>query len=169
MERAYVGVGSNIEPEKNILSALRLLVPEGLTRVSTVYRTEPVGAPGQPYFYNCVAEVLTARPPEEFKFSVLRRIEESLGRRRNGDRYSPRQIDLDLAAYGSLELDSEGLILPDPDVYKRAFIAIPLSELAPRLILPGTRRIEDIAASFSRSGMEEMAAYTGRIRKELFG
>ena len=59
METAYVGVGSNIEPEKNILEALRLLLPEGLVRVSTVYRTEPVDSPGSPFFYNCVAELKT--------------------------------------------------------------------------------------------------------------
>lgn len=169
METAYVGVGSNVEPEKNILSALCHLVAEGLRRVSTVYRTEPVGAPGRPFFYNCVAEVETSRPPEEFKYAVLRHIEEALGRRRNGDKYSPREIDLDLIVYGSMELETEGLTLPDPDILTRAFLAIPLSELAPQLTLQGNKSLKEIAASIERGGMEELAEYTARIRKQLFG
>lgn len=169
MERAYVGVGSNVEPERNILSALMLLLPEGLASVSTVYRTEPVGAPGQPRFYNCVAELFTGRPPVELKYSVLRRIEEKLGRRRNADRYSPRQIDLDLIVYGSIETNSDGLTLPDPDIFKRAFLAIPLLELAPDLILPGEINLRDVAEKLGPGGMEKMGGYTERIRKELFG
>lgn len=169
MERAYVGVGSNLEPEANILSALTLLMAEGLKRVSTVYRTEPVGAPGQPYFYNCVAELYTQRPPLELKYEALRKIEERLGRRRNGDKYSPRQIDLDLIWYGSLEVTSDGLILPDPDIYERAFLAIPLLELAPDIMLPGKTSLKEIAATLDRKGMEEMASYTDRIRRDLFG
>lgn len=170
METAYIGAGSNIEPEKNLLEALRLLVPEGLKRVSTVYRTEPVGAPGQPSFYNCVAEVLTVRLPEELKYAVLRQVEEALGRRRDKEnKYSPRQIDLDLILYGGLEFSSDGLILPDPDIYTRPFLAIPLFELAPGLVLPGGRGLKELAASLDAKGMEELGAYTARIRKELFG
>lgn len=170
METAYIGLGSNIEPEKNLLEALRALVPEGLKRVSAVYRTEPVGAPGQPLFYNCVAEIVTSRPPLELKYSVLRPIEEALGRRRDREnRYSPRQIDLDLILYGSLEISSEGLVLPDPDIHTRPFLAIPLFELAPELVFPGKVGLKELTMSLDAKGMEELAAYTARIRKELFG
>lgn len=170
METAYIGAGSNIEPESNLLEALRLLLPEGLTRVSTVYRTEPVGAPGQPLFYNCVVEVVTSKPPLELKYGALRPIEEALGRKRDKkNRYSPREIDLDLIIYGSLEVNSDGLVLPDPDIYARPFLAIPLFELAPELVLPGERALKELAASLDTKGMEELAAYTARIRKELFG
>lgn len=170
METAYIGAGSNIEPEKNLLEALRLLLPEGLKRVSTVYRTEPVGPPGQPFFYNCVAEVLTSKPPKELKYAVLRPVEEAFGRRRDKEnKYSPRGIDLDLIFYGGLEASTEGLILPDPDIYTRPFLAIPLFELAPKLVLPGCRALKELAASLDSKGMEELGAYTARIRKELFG
>lgn len=170
METAYIGAGSNIEPEKNLLEALRALIPEGLKRVSKVYRTEPVGAPGQPLFYNCVAEVLTSRPPVELKYAVLRPVEEALGRRRDQEnKYSPRQVDLDLILYGPLEVSSEGLILPDPDIYTRPFLAIPLLDLAPELVLPGGKVLKELAKSLDAKGMEELGAYTARIRKELFG
>lgn len=169
METAYIGLGSNIEPEKNLLEALRHLMPEGLTRVSTVYRTEPVGLPGQPLFYNCVAEVATSRLPKELKYAVLRPVEEALGRRRDKEnKYSPRQIDLDLILYGSFEI-SDGLVLPDPDIYTRPFLAIPLLELAPKLVFPNGRVLKELAASLDTKGMEELADYTARIRKELFG
>lgn len=170
METAYIALGSNIDPEKNILASLRLLVPEGLKSVSAVYRTEPIGLPGQPYFYNCVAEVLTSRAPLDLKYEVLRPIESSLGRRRSGeDRYSPRQADLDLIIYDALEVNSRELVLPDPDIYTRPFLAIPLLELAPTLVFPEGKKLKELADSLDRRGMEELKTYTVMIRKELFG
>ncbi len=170
METAYIGLGSNIDPEKNLLEALRALLPEGLKRVSAVYRTEPVGPPGQPFFYNCVAEVSTSRPPMELKYGVLRPIEEALGRKRaREDRYSARQADLDLILYGSLEVNTPGLLLPDPDIYVRPFLAVPLLELAPDLVLPDGRGLKELARSLDAKGMEELVSYTAFIRKELFG
>lgn len=170
METAYIGLGSNIDPEKNLLEALRALLPEGLKRVSAVYRTEPVGPQGQPFFYNCVAEVSTFRPPLELKYMVLRPIEEALGRRRaSEDKYSARQADLDLILYGSLEVNTPELVLPDPDIYTRPFLAIPLLELAPGLVLPDGRELKELARSLEGKGMEELASYTALMRKELFG
>mgnify|MGYP006777635987 FL=1 len=169
METAYVGVGANIEPEKNILEALRRLLPEGLTRVSTVYRTEPVNAPGEPFFYNCVAELKTGRPPAELKYSVLRPVEEALGRRRGTNKHSARPIDLDLIVYGTLEVNSEGLILPDEEICTRSHLAIPLFELAPALVLPGGRLLRVLAESLGSKSMERLDGYTGFVRRSLFG
>lgn len=168
LETAYVGVGSNIDPGKNIIEALRLLIPEGLTRLSTVYRTEPVGAPGAPFFYNCAVEIRTSRPPLELKRSVLRPVEEALGRRRVPDRCASRQIDLDLVLYGSLETDIDGLALPDREIFTRAHLAIPLFELAPGLVLPGGVSLESLASSLSTSGIQRLEKYTDRARKALF-
>lgn len=169
METAYIGAGSNIDPERNLLEALRLLVPEGLKRVSTVYRTEPVGESGQPFFYNCVAEMKTNRTALELKYKVLRPVEEALGRRRGHEKCAPRQIDLDLILYGSLEVSSPELVLPDPDIRARPFLAIPLLELAPELVLPDGKPLKELARSLDIKGMEELAAYTIRIRSALFG
>ena len=169
LETAYVGVGANIEPEKNILEALKRLLPEGLTRVSTVYRTEPVNAPGEPFFYNCVAELKTNRAPSELKYSVLRPVEEALGRRRGNNKHSARPIDLDLIVYGDLEVSAKGLILPDEEIYTRSYLAIPLFELAPALVLPGGRSLRAIAGSLGSKSMEKLDAYTGLVRRSLFG
>lgn len=169
MARAFVGVGSNIDPEKNIPAALTGLLPEGLSRVSTVYRTVPVGSPGAPMFCNCVAELVTRRPPMELKRSVLKPLEISLGRRPGDERCAPRPIDLDLIVYGSLQVDQEGLTLPDPDILTRAFLAYPLLELAPDLAIPGKGPLGELAQGLDRCGMEEMAAFTARLRKQLFG
>lgn len=169
MVTAYVGVGANIEPEKNILEALKLLLPEGLARVSTVYRTEPVNAPGEPFFYNCVAELKTGRAPSELKYSVLRPVEAALGRRRGPDKCSARPIDLDLIAYGDLEVNSVGLILPDEEICTRSHLAIPLFELAPELVLPGGRSLRALAKSLGSKSMEKLDAYTGFVRRSLFG
>lgn len=168
LETAYVGVGSNIDPGKNIIEALRLLVPEGLTRLSTVYRTEPVGAPGEPFFYNCVVEMRTSRPPVELKYSVLRPVEASLGRIRGENRCSSRQIDLDLVLYGSLETEIDGLILPDREIFTRAHLAIPLFELAPELVFPGGLSLESLASSLATSGMQRLEKYTERAKKVVF-
>jgi len=168
LETAYVGVGSNIDPGKNIIEALKLLLPEGLARLSTVYRTEPVGAPGEPFFYNCAVEMRTSRPPFELKHSVLRPVEAALGRRRGPDRCAPRQIDLDLVLYGSLETETDGLALPDREIFISAHLAIPLFELAPELVLPNGTSLKSLASSLSTSGMQRLDKYTERAKKEIF-
>lgn len=169
MPAAYVGVGSNIDPERNVLEALRLLKPEGLEAVSTVYRTEPVGGRGQPRFLNCAARIRTERPPNEL-VAVLKRVEGLLGRCRSEDMYAPRTIDLDLIAYEEVELNEDGLVLPDPEIETRPFIAIPLVELAAgNIVMPSGKTIKDIAKGISRGYMEPLLTYTGRLRLELFG
>ena len=145
--RAFIGVGSNIEPYQNVRQALRLLARrERLVAVSTVYRTSPlagrVDTPAeprgqeQPDYLNCVVEIATVRRPLELK-RLLRKIEQQLCRGRGPDRYAARTIDLDLVAYGHEQVRDEGLTVPDPEIAQRAFVALPLGELAPDLPLPG--------------------------------
>src|SRR5512143_1899534 len=125
MVRAFVGIGSNIDPAQNVRAALRCLARQTrLVAISTVYLTEPLGRPEQAPYYNCVAEIATDVPPTELKYGMLRGIEDALGRRRTQDKYAPRTIDLDLLAYGDLVLDTEGMRLPDPDILQRPFLAI---------------------------------------------
>jgi len=156
MAQAFVAVGSNINPEVNVRAAVRVLAERvHVVAVSTVYRTEPEGPPGQPPFYNCVIEVTTDIPPHEFKFEVLRPIESELGRKRTSDKYAPRTIDLDLILYNDLVLNTDGLVLPDPDIRNRPFFTVPLAELAPDLTLPGTNvRIAELAAALRTGKMQ---------------
>lgn len=171
MTRAFVAVGSNIKPSLNVRAALRALALRApIVAISTVYRTEPEGRPGQPSFYNCVVEIRTEMRPQKLKSQVLRRIEADLGRRRTADKYAPRTIDLDLILYGNLVMDTRELVLPDPQIARRPFLAVPMSELAPDLKLPGTTaKMAELAAKLPVDGMRPLAAYTGRLRTEING
>lgn len=169
MARAFVSVGSNINPAENTARALSALGREArITKISTVYLTEPEGRPEQQPFYNCVVEIETELSPAELKQKVLRRIEDRLGRERTEDKYAARTIDLDLVLYDDLVMATESLTLPDPDIVRRPFLAIPLLELAPGLVLPGSGlRIDEAAATLPRSGMKPLENYTERLRKEI--
>ncbi len=169
MVRAFVAIGSNIEPEKNVKKAIRLLtLKTQFIRISTVYLTEPEGRPEQSPFYNLVVEVETEMSPKEFKFGVLRTIEGNLGRIRTGDKYAPRTIDLDLILYDDLTLQTNDLTLPDPEILSRPFLAFPLDELSPDLVLPGTvLTIKQVLAGLSRARMKPMDGFTKLLKEEV--
>ncbi len=168
MTQAFVAVGSNIDPEKNVLEALCLLAGScRVTGVSTVYRTEPDGRPQDPPYYNCVVRVETVLSPVEFKLS-LRRIEDGLGRVRTPDRSGNRTIDLDLILFGSVTVSSPALTIPDPEIPARPYLIIPLNELAPGLVIPGKGwNIEELAASMEAFPMERLTGYTELLRREV--
>jgi 2-amino-4-hydroxy-6-hydroxymethyldihydropteridine diphosphokinase len=169
MTRAFVGIGSNIEPMENVRCAIRLLdrqVP--VVAISTFYRTEPHGLTGSPSFINGVVEIETEVPARDLKYGLLRPLEKELGRQRTSDPNAPRPIDLDLLVYGDQSIRSEELVLPDPDIAERPFLAIPLSELAPDLIPPGFgRTVRNIANLFDIAKMEPLDSFTDAIRKDI--
>ena len=167
--RAFIGIGSNIEPAKNVIVAVRNLAQQTrVTGISTVYCTDALDRPEQPHYYNCVVEIETEAPPSEVKYGILRPIENSLGRKRSEDKFAPRTIDLDLILYGNLAMDEGDIKLPDPEILERPFLAIPLFELAPDLVLAGYNlRISEVAARFQQSGMRPLVDYTTVLRKKL--
>jgi 2-amino-4-hydroxy-6-hydroxymethyldihydropteridine diphosphokinase len=169
MVRAFIGVGSNIGPEQNILDALRRLGQfSRLASISTFYRTPAIGRPEEPDFYNGVVAIDTDLPPITLKCTTLRGIETALSRHRSADKYAARTIDLDLLLYGDSVVSSNELALPDPDILKRAFIAVPLHEIAPDLVLPRFGfLIREIAERFPRENMQPLREYTQRLRSEL--
>jgi 2-amino-4-hydroxy-6-hydroxymethyldihydropteridine diphosphokinase len=148
---------------------LRRLAQETVVRaISTVYLTEPIDHPEQPLYYNCVVEIETELTPRELKPRVLRGIEQMLNRECNEDRYAARTIDLDLILYDDLVIDQTDLVLPDPDIVLRPFLAIPLHELAPGLVLPGSqRRISEVAFGLAVNNMKPLPDYTEELRKEI--
>ena len=138
MARAYVGLGTNLgDREATLRQAVDLLRERVDVRaVSSVRETEPWGLVDQPPFLNAAVEVeteLTARELLDLLFDV----EQSLGRTREGPRYGPRTIDLDLLVYGEETLDEPGLTVPHPRLHERRFALEPLAELAPDLVVPG--------------------------------
>ena len=169
MAHAFIGIGSNIDAAKNVRAAIRSLAQQTrLVAVSMVYRTGALDRPEQPSYYNCVAEIETEMRTAAVKYGMLRSIEGSLGRKRTADKYAPRTIDLDLIVYGDLAMDEEDIHLPDPQIMERPFLAIPLFELAPDLVLAGTGlRIGEIAAKLPHDGMEPLEDYSMRLREEV--
>ena len=167
MANAFIALGSNIAPARNIARALRKLAEHGpLLGISTVYRTAPEGRPEQTWYYNCVARLQTQTPPTRLKAVVLRRIEDELGRVRTTDKYAARTIDLDLILYDDLVVESDELTLPDPRIEQRAFLARCLYELAPGLTLPGCNRpLETVVAVLPSGEMVALPQFTERMHK----
>ncbi len=131
----YISVGSNIEPEKQIRSALAMLENEFVsTRFSTTYRNPAVGFSGED-FLNLVVSCHTALPVADV-ITRLDWIENVHGRDRQQARFSPRTLDLDLLLYGDLVAEDETLKLPRDDILKYAFVLGPLAELAPKMVHP---------------------------------
>lgn len=166
---AFIAVGSNIGPQQNVANALELLQQQvRVVASSTFYWTSPLGRPDQPRFLNGVWRILTDLLPGPLKFDVLRGIESKLGRARTPDKYAPRPIDLDILLYGRLVLSRPDLQIPDPDIRRRPFIAVPLLELAPDLTMPDTG--EPIAALVDRQTamhLEPAEAVTQRLRQAI--
>jgi 2-amino-4-hydroxy-6-hydroxymethyldihydropteridine diphosphokinase len=167
--RVFIAVGSNIAQEDNVKKALAALNAEtGVLAVSTFYLTEPVDRPGQPPFYNGIVEISTDLTPLKLRDGLLRPIEERLGRVRSADKHAPRTIDLDVVLYDSIEFDSEGLIIPDPEITERPFLAVPLAELAPDVKLPVTDTLlKDISERFRGHAMEPLTDFTESLRGAL--
>jgi 2-amino-4-hydroxy-6-hydroxymethyldihydropteridine diphosphokinase len=167
MITVYIGVGSNINPGESIPRALSLLEKRvKVGAVSTFYFTPPLKKKSQPDYCNGVWEIMTTFSPEDLKFDVLRNIESELGRVRGTDAYAPRTIDLDILVYGREVIRRDDLTIPDPDIYTRPFISIPLAEIAPLLILPDTGTlIDEIASKMKNAQMEPARRITELLKK----
>ncbi len=149
MTRAYVGLGANLGDRSAMLrAALEQLAAEpgvSLVAVSSVRETDPVGPVDQPRFLNAAAALDTELSPRELLDRLLG-IERRLGRTREGPRFGPRTIDLDLLLYGEEWLDEPGLELPHPRLHERLFALEPLFELDPSLVVPGHGALSEIIA-----------------------
>lgn len=139
----YIGLGSNLGERQELLAeALRLLAEHpriALLRKSRLYETEPVGFVQQGKFLNQAAAFGTDLPPEELLLE-LQRVENRLGRIRD-KRWGPRTVDLDLLLYGQAELRLPRLTVPHPRLAERAFVLVPLSEIASDDAVPGLRSL----------------------------
>lgn len=146
MARVYLGLGSNLgDREANLRAALEALRPAvNVERVSSIYETEPVGYLEQPLFLNMVCCGTTALDPFEL-LRAIKKIEAGLGRVpsfRNG----PRLIDIDILLYDDRVIATSDLVIPHPRMMERAFVLVPLLEIAPELVHPVTgSRIGDLA------------------------
>lgn len=127
MNTAVIGVGSNINPKRNIQKAIQIIKTELiLTKVSSLRRTKPIEFKQQKYFYNCAFLTETTMDRNTLK-QWLRNLEKNLGRVRSGNRNGPRTIDLDILVWNGEVVDE--------DVYTRSFLQKSVQELLPGLIL----------------------------------
>lgn len=134
---AYIGMGSNIAPQKHLEQALTLLRDAAnITGLSSFFRTEPIGADDQPTYLNGVVRIRTSLPPLILKQDVLRAIEDACGRKRTADKYAPRTLDLDLLLHGDAVIESQELVLPSPELFDRPFYVCGILEIDPEATLP---------------------------------
>lgn len=155
MPVAYIGLGSNLaDPRAQVERALQCLarMPQSrMLRSSRLYRSAPWGVLDQPEFVNAAAAVETDLPAQALMQALLA-IERDAGRDRRGDRWGPRILDLDLLLYGTLTLEQPGLQVPHPHLHERAFVLVPLAEIAPDLDVPGRGPISALLERVDTSG-----------------
>lgn len=147
LNTVYIGLGSNIEPRKTYLDqAIDMLQAHNgieVTAVSSIYETDPVDYLKQDDFLNLAAEIRTKLSSKEL-LKYCQEIEDQLGRKRLIDK-GPRTIDLDILLYNDVQINEEGLQIPHPRLHERAFVLVPLNELAPAVIVANlNKQVEDI-------------------------
>lgn len=143
MTKAYVGLGANLgDREESIRAAAELI---GAQRLSTIRETEPWGVTDQPPFLNAAAEVEWAGGARDL-LELMLGVERELGRIRDGRRWGPREIDLDLLVFGAETIDEPGLRVPHPELARRLFVLEPLAELEPDLMVPGFGAVSALLA-----------------------
>ena len=140
LHRAYLSLGSNIEPEINLVRSIELLKKHGrLEKVSSAWESESVGAEGPNYLNACVL-LVTSLAQVELKEKALLPIETELGRRRSADKFAPRTIDIDILIFNGESVDNK--------YWEQAFVVIPLAEIYPEYQNPLTG--ESIAQTATR-------------------
>lgn len=149
--RAYIGLGANLgNPVVTLQEALTELAhckEMQLIARSSFYRSAPIGMTEQPDFINAVVLLETSRHPKELLDELLA-LENRFGRIRH-EKNGPRILDIDLLLFDQRCMQSDGLTLPHPRMHERAFVLLPLAEIAPELIIPGLGRISDFLPATS--------------------
>ena len=159
MTEAYIALGSNLGNARGhvlgAFDALARLPGTQLLAHSPLYLTPPWGMLEQPPFVNAVARIGTTLSPLALLDALLA-IERAAGRMRDGERWGPRTLDLDILHMDGVEVDDDRLSLPHPRIRDRAFVLLPLNDLAPDLELPGQGRVADLLAALDTAGLERL-------------
>lgn len=154
----FVGLGSNLDhPVWQLQKAFREIddIPDvSLVKLSSLYQTAPVGILDQPPFINAVVQVETTLSPHDF-LRHLGGIEASHGRVR-GTRNGPRTLDLDILLFNDWQIDDEFLTTPHPRMHDRAFVLMPLAEIAPDAVVPGRSSVAALLAATGREGVRRL-------------
>lgn len=160
MEAAYIALGSNLDaPQRQLqaaFAALAGLPGTQLVAQSSLYRSAPVGYANQPDFVNAVAAIRTTLLPYALLDALLA-IERAHGRVRDFPN-APRTLDLDIALYGDRIVNEPGLTVPHPRMHQRAFVMVPLAEIAPDALVPGHGRARDLLAAVDVTSVSVLKA-----------
>lgn len=160
MTIAHVGIGSNLGDSRRVVAtavdALAALPSTRVLRGSAHYATPPWGRVDQPPFINAVVEIDTGLSAQQLLAALLG-VERAAGRVRDGSRWGPRVLDLDLLLYGDAIVSEPGLSVPHPHLAQRAFVLLPLAELAPDREVPGAGRVRDLVARVDAAGCRRLA------------
>jgi 2-amino-4-hydroxy-6-hydroxymethyldihydropteridine diphosphokinase len=170
VNRVFLTLGSNINKEQNLPSAVQMLRDRVLVRAaSSVYETEPRGTLDQPTFFNAAVLIETDLGPVAIKKNVIDEVEAALGRQRQADKNAPRTIDIDIALFNDeileyVPADGRSRRIPDPDILTFIHVAAPLAELAPDQVHPETgARLDAIAARLEAGTKEQQI----RMREDI--
>jgi 2-amino-4-hydroxy-6-hydroxymethyldihydropteridine diphosphokinase len=156
-ERVYLSLGGNLgDPAKSMGAALRILDADRHTEVaavSSLYRTPPWGKTDQPDFLNAAAELETSLSPRQL-LDLCLEAERRLKRVRQ-ERWGPRLVDIDILVFGDRRIHEAGLDIPHPRMLERAFVLVPLAEIAPDYTVDGTSLTGHLG-KIDRSGIEKL-------------
>jgi len=158
--RAWVGLGGNLGDVQATLNEA-LMALDGLPQTSirsqsAFYRSPPWGRTDQPAFINAVVELQTRLAPRVL-LDYLLEIESRFGRvRKPEDKWGPRKLDLDLLVFGDEQLNQPGMHVPHPRLSERAFVLVPMNEIAPRLDIPGHGVVHELLAGVDATGIEAL-------------
>lgn len=162
MVACYIGLGSNLGDSISFLNSalqdLRDLQQTSLISHSSFYETRPVGPVEQANFINAVALLDSQLSPARL-LSELQQIENRHNRIREGERWGPRTLDLDILLYGDLEIAEKDLIVPHKEISNRAFVLVPLLELDAKLSIPGFGQVASLLTAVDQSGVHKMTLY----------
>ncbi|WP_428035901.1 2-amino-4-hydroxy-6-hydroxymethyldihydropteridine diphosphokinase [Amphritea sp.] len=156
--RCFIGLGSNLEhPVTQVSTALleldRLPQCRNLTP-SSLYRSDPVGPPGQPDYINAVASLETTLSPLDL-LDALQALEQQHQRVRI-QHWGPRTLDLDLLLYGDQLINNERLTVPHPYLQERSFVLYPLAEIAPQLHIPNQKSLAECLENCQKGSLERI-------------
>ncbi len=159
MTEAWLALGGNVGDSREILDRAVALLCDGdrvrLTARSSDYKTPPWGFKYQPPFVNLCIAVQTTLSPRDL-LAHAQEVELTLGRdRAHEKRWGPRTADIDIIVYDALTIDDLGLTVPHPRLFERAFVLLPLAEIAPDLIIDG-KKVREAAAAVDSAGIERL-------------